>query len=103
MVKEPEVGDVKLAVHLATPRVVDVSVHGEPVMVPEDCVSATVPAGVIAVPAVELSVTVAVQVEAWPKTIGLLHEREVVVERGLIVILGLIELVLLPWTLLNEV
>ena len=62
----------------------------------------TVPAGVIGVPAAELSVTVAVQVEAWLMTTGLLQVIEVVVERGLMVILALIELALLPWRLFDE-
>lgn len=95
--------EVKLAVQLATPRVVDVSVHGEPVMVPEDCANDTVPAGVMGVPAVELSLTVAVQVETWPMTTGLLQDTAVVVERGLIVITAPVELALLPCALLDEV
>lgn len=98
----PEIVDVKLAVQLATPRVVEDSVHGEPVIVPEDWVNDTVPDGVIGVPAVGLSVTVTAQVEAWLMTTGLLQDMEVVVERGLIVILALIELALLPWTLFDD-
>jgi len=39
-------------------------VHGEPVMLPADCEKVIAPDGVIELPAAELSVTVAVQVEA---------------------------------------
>jgi len=39
-------------------------VHGEPVKLPADCENVMVPDGVIGLPAAELSVTVAVQVEA---------------------------------------
>ena len=37
----------------------------EPPVVPADNVNVTVPVGVIGVPAAEVSVTVAVQVDAW--------------------------------------
>ena len=57
----------KLALQLAEAPV-PVRVHGDPVKLPATppatSVKATVPAGVIAVPAVEVSVTVAMQVEA---------------------------------------
>ena len=43
---------------------------------------ATVPVGVMNVPA-EVSVTVTLQVEAWLMTTGVVHETAVVVTRGL--------------------
>ena len=61
----PDVGEVKSAVQVATPMVeLAARVHGEPVKLPTDCEKVMVPDGVIGLPAAELSVTVAVQVEA---------------------------------------
>jgi hypothetical protein len=61
----PDVGEVKSAVQVATPMVeLAASVHGEPVKLPTDCERVTVPAGVMGLPAAELSVTVAMHVEA---------------------------------------
>ena len=61
----PEVGEVNPAVQVATPMVeLAARVHGEPVKLPTDCENVTVPDGVIGLPAAELSLTVAVQVEA---------------------------------------
>src|SRR3979490_2413044 len=54
-------------------------------------VNATVPVGVVAVPG-EVSVTVAVQVEAWPTTTGEVQETAVAVARRLTVMLLLPEL-----------
>ncbi len=66
-VPEAEAAAVNIAVHVEVPRVVVAArVHGEPVMLPvavPDAEKLTVPAGLILVPAVELSVTIAVQVE----------------------------------------
>jgi len=60
---------------------VPVSVHGEPVKAPAPLlVKATVPVGVVA-PRVEVSVTLAVQLAAWPTTtVEGVHETRVVVE-----------------------
>jgi hypothetical protein len=64
------------------------SEHGEPEKDPETPLSEklTVPPGVSAEPEVELSFTVAVQVEDWLTTTGVVQETVVVVLRGLIVI-----------------
>jgi len=64
------------------------SEHGEPEKVPETPLSEklTVPPGVSAELEVELSVTVAVQVEDWLTTTGVVHETVMVELRGLIVI-----------------
>ena len=43
----------------------------EPPVVPADSVKVTVPVGVIGVPAVDVSVTVAVHIEVWSTTIVL--------------------------------
>lgn len=103
----PVADETKLSVQSATPRVpVDTSWHCGFVKLSRIPVSEklTEPDGVTCVPGFdELSVTVAVHVEASSTTTGLLQETEVVVERMLIVILALIELALLPWTLLDEV
>ena len=66
-VPEAEAAAVNVAVQVEVPRVVLVArVHGEPVMLPVAVPVAekeTVPAGLTLVPAVELSVIIAVQVE----------------------------------------
>ncbi len=64
------------------------SEHGEPEKDPETPLSEkpTVPPGESAEPEVELSVTVAVQVEDWLTTTGVVQETVVVVLRGLTVI-----------------
>ena len=61
------------------------SVQGEPVKLPATPVevNVTVPIGVIGVPEAEVSATVAVQVEAWLTTTGLLHDTVVDVVLGL--------------------
>ena len=61
------------------------SVQGEPVKPPATPVevNVTVPVGVIEVPEAEVSATVAVQVEAWLTTTGLLHDTVVDVALGL--------------------
>jgi hypothetical protein len=60
-------------------------VQGDPVKLPATPVEAkaTVPVGVIGVPEAEVSATVAVQVEAWLTTTGLLHDTVVDVVLGL--------------------
>ena len=62
--------------------------HGEPENEPETPLSEklTVPPGVSAEPDVELSVTVAVHVEDWLTTTGVVQLTVVVVLRGLTVI-----------------
>jgi len=61
----PDVGEVKSAVQVATPTVEFAArVQGEPVKPPTEGEKATVPAGVIGLPAAEVSVTVAVHFEA---------------------------------------
>jgi len=67
-------------------------VPAEPVFVNE-----TVPVGVV-VGAGEVSVTVAVQVEAWPTTTGEEHARAVEVVRGLTVMLFEAVGPLVAWT-----
>jgi len=64
------------------------SEHGEPEKDPETPLSEklTVPPGVSAEPEAELSVTVAMHVEDWLTTTGVVQETVVVVLRGLIVI-----------------
>jgi hypothetical protein len=54
--------------------------------------NATVPAGVMAVPADEVSLTVAVQVESWLTTTGVVQTRLVDVLLGLTVMMLLPEL-----------
>ena len=66
----------------------ETSVHGFGVPrlpVPVTIANRTVPAGVLAVPAA-VSVTVAVQVEAWLMNTGVVHETAVEVVRRLTVI-----------------
>lgn len=60
-------------------------VQGEPVKLPATPVelNVTVPVGVMGVPEAEVSDTVAVQVEAWLTTTGLLHDTVVEVVLGL--------------------
>lgn len=53
------------------------SVQGEPVKLPSDVEKVTVPTGVMAAPAVEVSVTVAVHVDGWFTTTGVLHDTVV--------------------------
>ena len=95
----PDVGDVRSAVQVAIPMVeVAASVQGEPVKLPTDCEKVRVPVGVIGLPAEALSVTVAVQVEACPMTIGLLQATVVVVVRRFTVTVALTIEALLLWT-----
>lgn len=63
--------------------------QGDPENVPETPVSAklTLPPGVSGEPDDELSLTVAVHVDAWLTTTGVVQETAVVVLRGLIVML----------------
>ena len=82
-------GAVKVAVQTAVPKVDPwTRVHGEPEKDPGTPLSEklTVPPGVSAEPDVELSVAMAVQIEDWLTTTGVVQETVVVVLRGLIVI-----------------
>lgn len=82
-------GSVKVAVQTAVPEIEPCTrTHGELEKEPETPLSPklTEPPGVMAEPSVELSVSVAVQVEAWLTTTGVVHETVVVVLRGLTVI-----------------
>jgi len=63
--------------------VVPARVHVVNVPVTPVWLRVTVPVGVRNVPAVEVSVTVTLHVEAWPTTIGVVQLIAVVVVRGL--------------------
>jgi hypothetical protein len=96
----PVADAVKLALQLAEAPV-PLKVHGEPVKEPVAvpvAVNPTVPTGVIAVPAVEVSVTVAVQVEGWLTTTVLVHETVVLVVRGFTVMTAATVVLLPLWT-----
>jgi len=90
---------VYVVVQCATDELTVVSVHGFGVVAPlEDGVTVkwTVPVGVVFVPRVSVSVTVAVQVEGTPTaTDGGAHTTPVVVERPVTV--SLAEPVLVAW------
>ncbi len=74
----------KLLVHVDVPRVaVAARVQVEKVPVTPLTVKVTAPVGLTFVPRVELSVTVAVQTEAWFTTTGLVQLTLVVVVRRL--------------------
>lgn len=101
MFAEPTEEAVKPAVQVAVPVAPGCRVHGEPVNMPPAVPvfeKVTVPDGLVAVPGFDgLSLTVAVQVEAWPVPIELgLQETVVVVGRGLTVIVAAV-LVLEEW------
>src|SRR5438445_13002553 len=83
MVAVPAVDAVKVLVHVAVPAVVPAAnVHVVNVPVTPLTVNVTDPVGVLTV-AVAVSVTVAVQVEPWAITTGLVHVTAGVVVRGL--------------------
>ena len=74
IVAVPEIVESRnVALHVAVGPEPD-NVQGEPVKLPSDVEKVTVPAGVIGDPVVEVSVTVAVQVEGWFTTTGVLHD-----------------------------
>ena len=77
-----------MLLHVAVPTVAPAA-NVQVVNVPVTPLTAKVtdPVGVSAVPAVELSTTVAVQVEPWFTTTGLVHVTDVVVVRRLTVTL----------------
>ena len=83
----PEVVAVKVEVHVAD-AVVPARVHVVNVPVTPVSDSATVPVGVMKVPA-EVSVTVTVQVDAWLAATGVVQLTVVVVALGLTTILVL--------------
>jgi hypothetical protein len=79
----PATEPVKVTLQLPETKVHGLGVPREPV--PVAMANNTVPAGVLAVP-VAVSVTVAVQVDAWLMKTGVVHETAVEVVRRLIVI-----------------
>src|SRR5437879_5005013 len=96
MLAVPAVDGVKVEVHVAVPAVVPAaSVHVVNVPVTPLTVKVTEPVGVLT-GAGEVSVTVAVQVDPWLTTTGLVHVTAVVVVRLLTVTLAGVALLLLP-------
>jgi len=93
MLAVPVVEAEKVTWHDAVPSVPATRVHGLPVKVPVTpvWVNVTVPVGVRAVPAVEVSVTVAVHVVETP-TATVCGEQETVV----VVVLGLTTTLVVP-------
>ena len=90
---------------LAVPDVeLGTRVQGEPENVPDTPVSEklTVPPGVNGKPADELSLTVAVQVEASPTTTGVTQETATVAVRGFTVMLADVVLELSAWAVSVE-
>jgi len=97
MIAVPAVEAVNVEVQVAVPAVVVVAnVHVVNMPVTPDGVKVTVPMGVTTVPAVEASVTVAVHVEPWLTTTGLVHVRLVVVVRLFTVTIAGVAVLLLP-------
>src|SRR6267143_1430935 len=81
MVAVPEVEAVNVLVHVAVPAVVPAAkVHVVNVPVTPDTVNVTEPVGVLT-GATEVSVTVAVHVDPWLTTTGLVHDTVVLVVR----------------------
>jgi len=81
IVPVPEVEAVKVLVQVAVPAVVPAaSVHVVNVPVTPLTVNVTDPVGVLTVPAA-VSVTVAVHVDPWLTTTGLVHDTVVLVDR----------------------
>ena len=96
MVAVPAVEAVNVLVHVAVPAVVPAaSVQVVKVPVTPVTVKVTEPVGVLT-GAGEVSVTVAVQVDPWLTTTGLVHVTAVVVVRLLTVTLAGVALLLLP-------
>ena len=92
----PEVEAVNVEVHVAVPAVVPAAnVQVVKVPVTPVTVKVTEPVGVLT-GAGEVSVTVAVQVDPWLTTTGLVHVTAVVVVRLLTVTLAGVALLLLP-------
>ena len=92
----PEVDAVNVDVHVAVPTVVPAAnVQVVNVPVTPLTVKVTEPVGVLT-GAGEVSVTVAVQVDPWLTTTGLVHVTAVVVVRLLTVTLAGVALLLLP-------
>jgi len=89
MLAVPAVDAMKVEVHVAVPAVA-LAARVQVVKVPVTPVTAKVtdPVGVITAPAAELSTTVAVHVEPWLTTTGLVHVTLVVVVRTLTVTLA---------------
>ena len=83
MLVDPEADGVKLALHVAVPVAPGTRLQVLEVKLPEAPagVKVTVPAGVTFVPAVDVSVTVAVQVDISFTTTGLAQLTVVEVER----------------------
>ena len=96
MVAVPAVEAVNVLVHVAVPAVVPAAkVQVVNVPVTPLVVKVTEPVGVLT-GAGEVSVTVAVQVDPWLTTTGLVHVTAVVVVRLLTVTLAGVALLLLP-------
>ena len=96
MLAVPALDGVNVLVHVAVPAVVPAaSVHVVNVPVTPDTVKVTEPVGVLT-GAGDASVTVAVQVDPWLTTTGLVHVTAVVVVRLLTVTLAGVALLLLP-------
>ena len=96
IVAVPEVDAVNVDVHVAVPTVVPAAnVQVVNVPVTPLTVKVTEPVGVLT-GAGEVSVTVAVQVDPWLTTTGLVHVTAVVVVRLLTVTLAGVALLLLP-------
>jgi hypothetical protein len=87
----PGVDAVNVEAQVAA-TVVPARVHVVNVPVTPVWLRATVPVGGRKVPAVEVSVTVTVQVDAWPTLTGLVQVTVVLVVRGLTVTLAVPEL-----------
>src|SRR5438132_5219199 len=100
MVAVPEVEAVKVEVHVAVPAVVPAAnVHVVNVPVTPLTVNVTDPVGVLTVPAA-VSVTVAVHVEPWLTTTGLVHVTAVLVVLRLTTTVAVV-VVLLVWCVLS--
>src|SRR5260370_20670289 len=92
----PAAEPVNVTLQLPATRVHGLGVPRLPV--PVTIANSTVPAGVLAVPAAAVSVTVAVHVEAWMMNTGLVHETAVVVVRWFTIIVFEVVGPLPAWT-----
>jgi len=98
MLAVPAVDGVKVEVHVAVPAVVPAAnVQVVKVPVTPVTVNVTEPVGVTTVPAVEVSVMVAVQVEPWLTTTGLVQDTAVLVVRKLTVTVAAVVVLLAAW------
>src|SRR2546427_811992 len=96
MLAVPALDGVNVLVHVAVPAVVPAAkVHVVNVPVTPDTVNVTEPVGVLPVP-VPVSFTVAVHVDPWLTTPGLVHVTAVVVGLAVTVTLAGGALLLLP-------